>query len=272
MPSRLITAAILAFWLGMTAWLIHREVVPMMIADSSPTYVPDLTDEIGAPMIAWRILHKGQAAGSATSVVQALDNRAFEFRSTFFLKSDFYHVSRIESMQRVNEDGSLRAMRVKIDLRPGLIVNQIEFKGEVEDQKMQPRVFLDGAEFKDAQLGKLDLAEQGSVVNSFTLVGRMRGLWEGRTWKVPMLDLGRLMPDDPFGLKKMAAVPTQLAKVRTDSFRWEGKEVACYVVEYHEVGKEVGQRTWVRRQDGLVLKWDLSMLGVDMVLERAKDH
>ena len=41
-----LTAAIIIFWLGMTGWLIQREVVPMMIADAAPALHINLLDEV----------------------------------------------------------------------------------------------------------------------------------------------------------------------------------------------------------------------------------
>src|SRR6185295_10727758 len=75
MPSRLITGAIVLFWLGMTTWLIYREVVPMMRAGLSPSYLIDLTDEIGSPMVSWKITMNGKRIGSGTTQIHVNEDR-----------------------------------------------------------------------------------------------------------------------------------------------------------------------------------------------------
>ena len=265
MPSRLMTGAILAFWLGMTALLIQREVVPMMVADASPTYQLDLTDEIGAPLIGWRIKNDGKRAGSATSRIVAKEDRGYEFHSTFHFDKALSGLKQIESVDRINEDGKLQALSIKITHEHGLF----EIRGEVVNQAMEPQ-FLDGEGNKLFQWGKIDMAQQGSVINTLSLLSRLRRLDEGQTFKVTGLDPFRGVAHALGGglIKQMSAPSSLIATVSIGTLTWNKREVSCYKIEYHETGKEVNARTWVRKLDGMVLQQESSHLGFEMTVER----
>ena len=267
MPSRLMIAAILAFWLGMTGLLIQREVVPMMVADASPTYQLDLTDEIGAPLLGWHIKRDGKRVGSATSRIVAKEDRSYEFHSTFHFDQAFFQVKQIESVDRINEDFKLQGLSIKFTFESGLIA---EIRGEVANQSLEPRLFIDDAENKLFQWGKIDMTQQGSVVNPMRLVSRLRRLAEGQTWKITMLDpfRGITLPVGGDLIKHMSAPPSLIANVTTDNLKWNKKEVSCYKIEYHEPGKEVTARTWIRKVDGMVLQQESSHLSFEMTLER----
>lgn len=271
MPSRLMIGAILAFWLGMTSLLIQREVVPMMVADASPTYQLDLTDEIGAPLIGWQIKRDGKRAGSATSRIVAKEDRSYEFHSTFHFDKAFLQVKQIENVDRINEDRKLQAFSIKFTLESGLTV---EIRGEVANQEMIPSLFIDGEEDKMFQWGKIDMAQQGAVINPMSLLSRLSRLNEGQTWKITMFDpfCGARLPVGgdlvKHLVKDMSAPPALVAKVTTDKLTWNKKEVSCYKIEYHEPGKDVSARTWVRKLDGMVLQQESSRLSFEMTLER----
>lgn len=276
MPPRIITAAILAFWLAMTGLLIHREVVPMMLADISPTYQPDLTDEIGSPLVGWTVLRDGKRIGSGTSKVHANEDGAYEFRSTFHfdqLAVGPAHIRLLENMYRVTDEGKLLAVSTKASItldrqkpafaQPDFIVG---IQGEVIDDIFEPTVLFPGFEHK---LDKIPLRQQGSIVNPMHLVNRLRGLRPGQTWRITMLDPFRAVTEKFGGdLGKGLTPPTLIATVKTETLTWDRKEIACCVIEYHEPGKEITARTWVRRSDGLVLQQEASQLGFEMILQR----
>jgi hypothetical protein len=267
MPSRLMTGAILAFWLAMTALLIQREVVPMMVADASPTYQLDLTDEIGAPLIGWHIKRDGKRAGSATSRIIAKDDRSYEFQSTFHFDKAFLDVKQIESVDRINEDGKLQSLSVKFTFESG---HDAEIRGEVVNHGMEPRLFINGEESMLLQWGKIDMTQQGSVTNTLSLLSRLRRLDEGQTFKVAGLDAfrGVTLPVGGDLIKQMSAPSSLIATVSLGKLTWNKREVSCYKIEYHEAGKDVTARTWVRKLDGMVLQQESSRLGFEMTVER----
>ena len=281
MPPRLITAAILAFWLAMTGLLIHHEVVPMMLADVAPTFQPDLTDEIGSPMVAWTVLHDGKRIGTATSKVIANEDRTYEFRSSahfdqfkFGTPNQPIHVHSTESMYRVTEKGKLLAFAGKVGVSsgpqeavPGAPAFLLGIEGEVTDGVCTPRVFFQAAELP---LDKIDLPHQGSIVNPMHLLNRLRGLRAGQTWRIAMVDPLRIIANKLLGdILKGTTIPTLIAEVKTDTLTWDRKEVECFVIEYREPTKEVTARTWVRQRDGLVLQQEATHLGFEMITRRA---
>ena len=266
MPSRLITAGILAFWLGMTGLLLHREVVPMMLAEVAPTFTMDLTDEIGSPLVGWTMFSEGKRVGSATSKINALEERRFEFFSTFHFDSskDFSGLKTIESTDRVAEDGKLLALAMKIVLDPHVI----EIEGEVVAQKFKPRIFWNKIEYKEL-VGEMDLSGQTNVVSSLKLVGRLRGLHVGQTWTETPFDASRGVQDKlAVDLFKQFQAPSLIAVVKADTLVWDHKEVNCHVIEYHDANKEVAARVWARKKDGLVLQREVAILGRELTLQR----
>jgi hypothetical protein len=267
MPPRLITGAILVFWLAMTGWLIQREVLPMMLAGELPSIQPDLTDEIGKPKIAWTILHRdGQRAGSATSWIVANEQRTLELHSIFNFRDPFLQITKIECMNRVNEEGKLQALSVKFDLESR---QAVEIRGEVVDQTLTPRLFHNDDEIKFLDLGTVDMTDQPNVVNPMNLVNRLRGLRGGQTWKITLFDPFRGMKNQFVNdFVKQMMVPALIAEVTSDTLLWDRQEVECYKIEYHEIGKDVTARTWVRKTDGLVLQQESEHLGFAMVLSR----
>src|SRR5580765_1026597 len=117
MPPRIVTAGILVFWLAMTGWLIQREIMPLMIAGASPSYQPDLTDELGSPVLNWNVFRNGKREGSATSRVIPNDDRTFDFSSTYLLNGLAIGPVRFEMIElnyKVADDGKLRAVDVSV--------------------------------------------------------------------------------------------------------------------------------------------------------------
>jgi hypothetical protein len=266
MPSRLITAGILAFWLGMTGLLLQREVVPLMLAEVAPTFQIDLTDEIGSPLVAWTMYSGSKRVGSATSKINALEERRYEFCSTFRFDDfkDFHGLKTIESTERVFEDGKLQALAMKIVLDPHVI----EIEGEVVAQKFKPRILWNNTEYKGL-VGEIDLKAQSNVVSSLKLFSRLRGLHVGQTWTETPFDLSRGIENKfAVDLFKQFKTPSMIALVKADKLVWDRREVDCHVIEYHDANKEVVARVWARKRDGLVLQREVSVLGRDLKLVR----
>lgn len=300
MPSRLITGAILVFWLGMTGWLIQREVVPMMLADAAPAYQIDLTEELewternggtrrGSNEVRWTVdLNGERQTKAARSRVVANEDRTYEFRSFFQFDKDLLKIEALgfkidieemENMYRVTRDGKLLAVSAIVGAnlgprrikkgRPDLGEPEFTFgiKGDVLDGQFEPIVFSGTFEHK---LDKFDVPQQGNIVNPMHLVNRLLGLHDGKTWKITLVDPFEGLKAQYGGqiLKHVAGPSTLIAKVTTDTLDWDRHEVSCYKIEYHEAGKDVTARTWVRKADGLVLRQESAHLGKALVLQR----
>ena len=178
MPSRLITAAILAFWLGMTGLLLQREVVPMMLAEVAPTFQIDLTDEIGSPLVGLDHVLRRQThrVGHLQDQCPRGTSLRIPLHLPFRQLQDFHGLKTIESMDRVSEDGKLQALSMKIVIDPIVI----DIEAEVIGQKLKPRILWNNDRIQGA-LGEIDMSAQSNVVSSLKLVSRLRGLHVGQT-------------------------------------------------------------------------------------------
>jgi hypothetical protein len=262
MPSRLMIAVILASWLAMTGLIIHHEVVPMMLADASPTYQPDLTDEIGAPYINWVVKKNGKRAGSANSRIVPGSDRSFELHESWRFDTAVIQSPPVEMRLRVNENRKLKAVYMKL-----MVANiNVEIRGEVVGNTLTPRLLLNGVEDNTFTPGKIDVNDHVDPINAMSLINRLRGLHEKQTWTVRPFDLSRCV-NLPF-VKSMSGPTSLSAVVKSDTLTWDHKEVACFKIEYREPGKEITARTWVRKADGLVLQQESSRHGAELVLER----
>ncbi len=278
MPHRLVTVTIVLFWLVMTGWLVYREVVPYWLAEDVPTMQVDLTDEIGSPLVGWRVFKQDQRIGTANSKVVRRDDRSYEFRASYHfekLNVGMVNIRNMEHVYRVNEDGKLKSLSAKFGVNIGKdpeafpVANTlIEMQGEVEDNMLEPRFLIEKKLFS---FGKIDMSEQGSIVNPMLLVNRVRGLRDKKSWKITMVDpfrtvIGKFLPAL---VQQSTAVTMLIAEVRTESLFWDNKLVACYVIDYIEPGKiDVTARTWVRKLDGLVLQQEANRDSFDLVLKR----
>lgn len=267
MPPRLITAGILAFWLGMTALLLQREVVPMMLAEVAPTFQIDLADEVGSPLVGWILVADGNQVGSATSKIRALDDRRFEFHSVFHFDDTHFvpGLTTIEAMDRVTEKGKLLALSMKV------VIHRMPFEieGQVVDQKLKPSISMNGAPFKQLDLGEIDMATQANVVSSLKLVNRLRGLRMGQTWTETPLDLSRGLKNPmALDLFKQFKAPAMIAEVKLAALTWNNKEVDCHLIEYHDANKEIVARVWARKRDGAVLRRQVFVLGKELEMQR----
>jgi hypothetical protein len=268
MPPRLITLGIVLFWLGMTSWLVVREVVPMVVADDIPSVQVDFTDTLGAgALVGWVVMKDNKRIGSGTSRILVDEAQEwYEFRSQFHYDQFTIgpaQIQHLESMYRVTKEGQLKSLSAKASIKSAGLHFDVGVDGVVEDGFLEPRVFG----LLEQKLDKIPINQQGNVLNPMHLVNKLRGLREGKIWKIPLLDpLASLK--EKFIAKGAGEMPMLIAEVKVDTLTWNRRPVACYKIEYYEPGKEPIARTWARKSDGLVLQQEASHLGYDMVLIR----
>jgi hypothetical protein len=281
MPPRIITLGIIVFWLAMTGWLLQREIVPLMVANASPSYQPDLTDELGSPVLNWNIYRNGKREGAATSRVIPNDDRTFDFYSTYLLNGlaiGPVQFELIELNYKVSDEGKLRAVAVSVTgTLPILAGKQLlkgVLKGDVVDDEFEPDVKLHVGKIEEKipAFEKVQVKQHGHFVNSMHLLNRLRGLREGRTWKISLANLTSDIKGPAGALFKNLKGPGELiAVVGTGTMDWDGRDTPCYKIEYREPGKdEIAGRTWVRKLDGLVLQQEGSQMGIDLVFVRVR--
>lgn len=276
MPPRLLVLAVLVFWGATTSWLFVREVYPRMIAGQPPPFTIDLTDEVGANTVGWRVLNKeGERLATAISIVRRVKDskdRIFELWSEVkFEKMEilFLDVRKITWSYRVTPEGKLLQanglvkFRLKFDKIHDADV-EATMSAPVEDGFVKPSFTWQQQTFASQPI---PLSDKWSVLNPMGMVNKIDGLYTGRSWEMVLLDS---LPLDLPGLGQEMLVPKVIAEVSDDVLKWPIDDaVACYRIDYRKPGEDdVIGSTWVRRRDGIVLQQHAKLHGLEMYLIR----
>lgn len=272
MPSRLVTAAIILFWLGTTGWLVYREAAPHLVSGEAPPFTIDLTDEVGAKLVMWTVWQKGELIGRGSTQVKRRDDGAFEFSADFrldHLKALSLTIdTKMRSTYRVSEEGRLlhAAASLKADIAGPI---EFDFEGDVRDGRMHPRVrLLWGGQTLAPALDPVVLPQSGAVLNPMHLVHKISALRPGRKWTIPLMDpLKGLRPPGTSDLE----IGHVTAEVKLDVHEWHDANVDCYKIEYRRPDGTLVAATWVRRSDDFVLEQWASHEGFEYSLVRQRD-
>jgi hypothetical protein len=173
MPPRNLTLAIVAFWLGITGWMVYRDLWPRLHSGEPPPFAIDLTDEVSvgnvlgqgpgaqftAQAIPWSIQLRGKRIGYALTRVQRHEDRTFELvaelRFDPKLDAGPLEVKRVTSSYHVTSSGELLGLGIRALLEdqagllrafiaslgvPTLRGTQVEvgIEGEVKDGLFHP--------------------------------------------------------------------------------------------------------------------------------------
>lgn len=272
MPPRLFVALILVFWASTTSWLFYREIWPRLRAGEAPPFSIDLTDEVGANVISWKVQQKGTHIGDGISWVKRLPDRTFELNSELkFLRFDLFlfRVRKVAWAYRVTPEGKLVGLTGKVRFRargdedPRLFQDEeISVKAPVKEGQLEPTLYLNERPIYEAE--PFQLSHTGSVLNPMGMVNKIEGLKDGQSWTVPLLDAM------PVGLPgKDLLVPQVYAHVSTDFLHWPiDQPVVCFRIDYSKPGEGNIATTWVRRRDNVVLKQEARLHGIDIALIR----
>jgi hypothetical protein len=278
MPPRFLTLAIIAFWLSMMSWVFYTDVWPLWQSEKPPSFTVDLADEArGLRSIHWTVRKNGKSNYRAESWVKYRpEDDTYEIHNV--LQTPSYHsreqpaegptISKVQSMVRISADGDLRSLESIIGA--SLPVNNQQFsvegsiEGEVRDGHFYPHVRVPEFDL-DKQLEPVELSRRGSILNPLQPFNRLVNLQVGQRWEVPLFDpmeeaFSSLVP----GLSHSTRILR--AEVSSGTLRWGGKDVPCLVVTYE--GDDVTGHTWVRLDDGLVLKQEMTMSGDVWEMER----
>jgi hypothetical protein len=276
MPPRLVTLAIVAFWLVTTGWLVYREVLPAMRSGEPPPFIIDLADEVSAQTITWQAWQKGQHLGEARTKVVHGPDRTFVLKSKLTpndLRFLTISINQMESSYAVTRDGDLRELKATVKVKAGPYPLELSVGGKVDHGVFTPEIRCEGLDLTDLPLPKLEsvpVAAHGSVLNPLHPLNRIKNLSEGQHWVQPVID--PLIVALYSVVKWEPPVRRLHAQVGTGTLPWNRQEAACWCIEYSEPGQKASARTWVRRSDGLVLKQEASHGGLELVLERNPPH
>jgi hypothetical protein len=302
MPSRLLTIAIVCFWLAATSWFVVRDWLPHWRSDEAPPYSIELADE-AARQIAparWKIIRGGTEIGILKTSLRFRDAD-----DTYELTAGCSELSLMEmslpvvgalnvgirnydDRLSITSDGELRSMTtdVEIVIRIGKnpeIVGRAEFGAAMHAGKMERRFRLSGERFGEfAPALELGDPIRGSVLNPLHPIHRLSGLRPGQRWRQRLIApheeiiqaaLAKLPGASSIAASLDSGGPRWLhAEVRgqTETMEWSRGEVECLVIDYRgeSPGDDIAARTWIRRSDGLVLRQEAESNGQFLVLLR----
>lgn len=280
MPSRLWTVIIVAFWLAASAWLFSRDLWPRLRPGEPPPFVIDLVDEARrtAPRIRWVIRRGDRQIGTLRTWVEYHDpTDTFELHGELKqLNLDGIPGHRVQApevtgMYRVTREGELREMVAAGELQvSGVLFNAKlsgHFHGQVRDRRFQPEAYVVLGDVKHPlDLPPVPVSGRGSVLNPMHPLNRIRGLRPGQQWTMPVVDpLGDFLSALQKGQPKDRVLQAQVLP-ETKLLTWNGREWQCLVIEYE--GDDRSARTWLRVEDGLVLRQEATMYGERLVMER----
>jgi hypothetical protein len=271
--------AVLGFWLVANGWLFYREIWPRLRPGEPPAYSIDLAEEAGGGSISWDVLHNHKRIGIAITKV-VLDEK----RKTYDLVCDYTYekglpimalleVRKMSSVLTVTRQGQLRQAKVKVALRGWTGPVEMKLEADINDGLLTPRLELQaGAGLLEhkLKLEPVEVSDGGNILNPMHPLNKVRNLREGQNWQLPDVDplkaaaaaLSKEITGHAF------AFPALIAEVRATTLTVEDRPVDCWLIEYHEAGKKVSARTWVRKFDSQVIRQDALHQGTHLVLQR----
>ncbi|MCI0457763.1 MAG: hypothetical protein L0Z62_12400 [Gemmataceae bacterium] len=262
MPSRPITLVIVLLWLTALGWMVYREL--WQKAGQPPSFTLDLADEVGAQLVSWEIEQNHHPAGSVTTTVKRTPERIFHLNCVYKPHGLTFRglaVRELASTYRATSRGVLRGLNGRVTFA---VLWGLDHRAEIEG-------FVEGGFFRvrtgsgqDSEA--LAVAANGKVFNPLHPLHRLKGLSEGMTWRVPLLDLlTSAVNPDPAG--PPPSISLAEARVRLANLPDQDREVPCWCVEYHQ-GERVAARVWARADDGTVLRQEALYPGNAIVLLR----
>jgi len=289
MPSRPTIVAVVLFWLATVGWVGYRDVWPRLTASGPPPVEVELGDEASQLVpVRWNVLRGGQRVGRLTTRMTYQDaddtfrlthqyaNLTFDFGSARVVFPEVTLTTRVTRGGALREQGMVG--RVQIQRRIGdefvsVGEGRAVVEGEVRDGLFHSRCDIDSPLLKV----KRDLdpvpVPDGQALSPLQPVGRITNVRAGQRWVVheinPLHDAMSSLLKGVVGLpeeKREAFVAT--VGDRPEPLAWgrDKAEVLCWVIDYRAGESRV--RTWVRADDGRVLRQEASRDGETLALER----
>jgi hypothetical protein len=273
MPPRLLSLAVVVAWVGMSSWLLYRDLWPLIRPGEAPPFTIDFADEVLAkrPPIHWTVSKNGKAIYVEKTEI-TYDPQLNQFEMTSELKprpglgADVPLAERLtmRSLYVVSHEGDLRKTSVTISL-PAL--GEATVEGDVRDDRFYSHVSVPLFGMKK-DLEPVEVTGRGTALNPLQPWDRLPNLRPGQRWRLPLSEplmdaLSGLIPGIAENSLRMLDAEV-LAKEENLSFA--GKDEPCLIIEY--TGEDAHGRTWVRASDGTVLRQEFSKGLDDWVMQR----
>src|SRR5947208_2624984 len=150
MPSRWLSLAIIAFWLGTNGWLFYHDIWPTLRPNQPPPMTIDIVQEArrSEEIIPWAVTQNGRPVFAAKTSIRRLGPDEFELVAEYRRRRDhvpaiivWCAVARMHSSYRVTSNGNLLALGVTMDgelrLR-GVGPVSASIEGEVRSGQLTP--------------------------------------------------------------------------------------------------------------------------------------
>jgi hypothetical protein len=301
MPPRWLGALIVAFWLCTTGWLFYQNVWLPLLPGQPPPYTIDLEDEVQTRQahIHWTVFYNGRKCLRAETWVEPKPGD-----ETFALISELHPLigpkddaekgplpfgglieirSPTTSTYRVTRSGDLRSVELKLSaVLGGLAPGEGTLRGDVRDGLFHAHLAASSPVFPaagiDRDLDPVPVPAHGSILSPMHPVNRIAGLRPGQTWRLPLVDpvpmvLSSLFKNYAGELAPAAEEVAVTARVLSEkrSLTWNDAAVDCYVIEYQDPAGEFTAQTWVRADDGKVLRQEARRGDEAWALERDRE-
>jgi hypothetical protein len=294
MPARPVVLAITLLWMATTGWLFYQDLWPRLRPGQPPPYTIDLTDEAlrEGPNISWSVFRAEKKVGVAETWIKYCEpDDTFELHSKVkrleWGQLGFFYIQLLEmsGMYRVTREGLLRDLVADATISgqgigpfQGLRGKaQARVEGKVKHGYFTPRVSIElNGTTMSLPLDPIEVSSQGSVLNPLHPINRVLGLQKGQHWQMPLVNplndsLVALLKKDPVAdLLLRGEAGRRILQVdvlpETKALSWKGREVPCLLVTYQ--GDNLTARTWVREDDGTVLRQEVSFWGDQVVMVR----
>jgi hypothetical protein len=284
MPPRIVTWAILFFWLATSVWLFCREYLPRMQANKPPVFfTPQFADEVRARQLRWTIFQdreeigsprrSSDRIGSGTTEFRRKKNRLFEIScelSFSDLEFSILRIQRMRSAYRVGPAGELRELEAQVTFAWDKTGVAVEFglTGKVGGDQFTSRLHLPAPMKRDWQLDPVKVSPEESFLNPLHPLDKVYGLYEGRHWRIHLINPLEGLTTK-LSLFDKSEINTLECDVAEEKLVWEGRQETCWVIDYHPPGKgKAVARTWVRQNDSSILRQEAKPFGNRMIIDR----
>lgn len=254
--------AIVLFWLGMTAAVVRRDLLPRL-GYGDLNYAAVLRGRAVDEQAYWTAFRDGQRVGQVITSVRPDSQGAYILSTQATVSTSLFTTAPgagSDSLQarsdfHVSPLGKLQRFSVYLSLVPSSV--QIDVKGAVEGRTLE--LSLKSPPIIDKNW-TMTIDPEALVLDPFGPLDRLPGLRLGKSWTtraVNPLSSG-LLPGFLGSGSAIDVIEHRVVDVATLS--WNEQDCLCYLVE-HQHGKTVA-RTWARTSDFRVLKQEIPFGGV----------
>lgn len=282
MGSRWYNIAVVVLWLSAMGWLLHQKVLPSLLVGEPPSYPEILRAEKARGPAAWKATFEGRGLGWAVSTTESAPGDATMVRS--FVHFDFQESEIREAvpppLQRLLAPAG-SAARIVLDV--DTLMNFDSLGSLFSFDSKIPDVLRISGEIQGSHLrlnmrwGEQDLPEKilpaprsAMLSDSMSPQSHLPNLRLGQTWTMAIYK--------PFGAFDN---PTEILHAKVDRetrINYNGTQANAWVVVYRSdpgtaARGEGAERAklLVRKDDGTVVRQELSVLGRWLAFDRLPD-